>query len=233
MVSIVGFVGVVAVQAQHLSLPANSIPLSAPAGQELLLSSHERAAYWPLSIRYVTQVGLSHCGPASAVMVLNALGIPAPAGTDHAPYHEFDQDNFFTPATEKILPRQRLYHMGATLDELAAMVAAHGVAVEAHHASSGGLDEFRRLARQAVNSTDTFIIASFDRTPLPQEGGTHFSPLAAYNESTDRFLVMDVARFHYPPWWVTAEALFKGMSTLDATAGKNRGFLIIKGPRKG
>ena len=32
------------------------------------------------------------------------------------------------------------------------------------------------------------------------------SPLGAYDEKADRFLILDVARYKYPPVWVTAEA---------------------------
>ena len=92
----------------------------------------------------------------------------------------------------------------------------------------GRVGPVRTLARHAVNSSHELIIANFDRTPMPQEGGTHFSPIAAYDPHTDRFLVMDVARFHYPPWWATTEMLFKGMNTFDMTAGKNVAILLFR-----
>jgi hypothetical protein len=47
------------------------------------------------------------------------------------------------------------------------------------------------------------------------EGGGHFSPLAAYHEESDSFLVMDVARYKYPPFWVHADLLCQAMATPD------------------
>ena len=46
----------------------------------------------------------------------------------------------------------------------------------------------------------------FDRKVLHQKGSGHFSPLAAYHEAEDRFLLMDVARYKAPPCWVKAES---------------------------
>ena len=217
--------------AQHIPLPASSISLESPAGQQLLLASRDRGNYWPLSSRHETQCVGSHCGPASCVMVLNALGVPAPAAAHHPPFREFEQGNFFTPETDKILPEAQLRRRGATLEQLGAMLECHGVKVDVHHAQDGGLEEFRLLARRAVGSSGEFVIVNFLRKPLAQISGAHFSPLAAYHAETDRFLVMDVARYKYPPFWVTAESLFSAMTTLDRESGKNRGYLLIRADR--
>jgi hypothetical protein len=61
--------------------------------------------------------------------------------------------------------------------------------------------------------------------------GGHISPLAAYDDKTDRFLIMDVARYKYPPVWVKASDIFDAMNTPDAiNDGKTRGYvLVVKG----
>ena len=64
--------------ADTLPLPANLIGLDSPAGQKLLFEAESRAAYFPLSLQFVTQQSQSFCGVASLVMVLNALKVPAP-----------------------------------------------------------------------------------------------------------------------------------------------------------
>lgn len=46
-------------------------------------------------------------------------------------------------------------------------------------------------------------------------GGGHFSPLGAYHASTDSFLIVDVAKYKYPPVWVAAETLFSSLATVD------------------
>ena len=215
-------------RAQTLTLPATSIGLNSPEGQRLLLESTYRADYWPLSIAYQTQAQPSHCGPASSVMVLNALGLPAPASGVHPPFHRFDQDNFFSPAAQRVLSLDRLSHQGATLEELAGMISSWGAQVQVEHARPGGLEDFRRQAREALGSGTRFVIINFHRDPLGQVGGSHFSPLAAYHQGTDRFLVMDVARFRYPPFWVPAEQLYAAMDTTDSVSHQSRGYLLIQ-----
>ena len=40
-----------------------------------------------------------------------------------------------------------------------------------------------------------FVVASYDRRSLGQTGTGHFSPIAAYEKSSDSVLILDVARF--------------------------------------
>jgi hypothetical protein len=63
---------------------------------------------------------------------------------------------------------------------------------------------------------------------LGQEIGGHISPLAAYDAKSDRFLVLDVARYKYPPVWVRTADLFGAMNTVDKdNNGKTRGFVLV------
>ena|GEM_PF-2127240 len=43
-----------------------------------------------------------------------------------------------------------------------------------------------------------------------QEGGDHFSPIAAYDEGSGRLLVLDVTGYRYPTVRVSAEEPFLG-----------------------
>lgn len=214
--------------AQQMPLPDTSVALSSKAGQQLLLESEHRTDYWPLSMHHESQVNNSFCGPASAVMVLRALGSPPPPSTTNPPFNEFQQANFFNAATDKVLTQSALLKQGATLDELAGMLQAHGLKTTVRHVSSGQVDLFRKEASQAVADESRFVIINFDRDPLKQKGGTHFSPLAAYHAPSDRFLVMDVARFRYPPFWVKTELLYQGMNTVDTVSAKTRGYVLVE-----
>ena len=214
--------------AQPLKLPASSIGLDSAAGQQLLLESSDRSDYWPLSLHFETQATPAQCGAASAVMVLNSLAIARPPNATHPPFLEFTQDNFFSALAESVLSRQKLNQQGATLDELGGMLASWNLDVQVHHAAPGGLDDFRTQARAALASGTQFVIINFHRDPLEQVGGSHFSPLAAYHQGSDRFLVLDVARFRYPPYWITAERLFAAMQTVDGVSQQTRGYLLIQ-----
>ena len=177
----------------------------------------------------MTQKTQAYCGVASMVMVLNALGVPAPTTPEYRPYHTFTQDNLLNEETDAILPRDVLAHQGMTLDQLGDLVALHHpVTVEVHHAAEGGLDAFRAAARDYLAHDDRFVIVNYLRKAIQQETGGHISPLGAYDAETDRFLILDVARYKYPPVWVKASDLFDAMNTVDAVnAGRTRGYVLI------
>jgi hypothetical protein len=61
-----------------------------------------------------------------------------------------------------------------------------------------------------------------------QGRGAHISPLAAYDADTDRFLILDVSRYKYPPVWVVAAELFAAMNTTDTdNQDRTRGFVLL------
>ena len=214
--------------AETLPLPAGLTDFSSHDGETFLLESNAREAYFPISIHFVTQKTQAYCGVASMVMVLNALNVPAPTTPAYEPYHTFTQDNVLDDKTDTVLPRDVLARQGMTLDQLGALLALHPVAVEVHHAADGGLDAFRAAARAALGTNDHFVIVNYLRKILGQQTGGHISPLAAYDEKTDRFLILDVARYKYPPVWVKAYDLFDAMNTPDpSNGGKTRGFVVV------
>jgi glutathione-S-conjugate glycine hydrolase len=214
--------------ADTLPLPPGLTDFSAPEGEKFLLESKALEAYFPLSIHFVTQRTQAYCGVASMVMVLNALNVPAPSTPAYQPYRTFTQDNVLDDSTDAVLPRDVLARQGMTLDQLGALLALHPVAVEVHHAADGGLDAFRAEARAALESGDRFVIVNYLRKALGQQIGGHISPLAAYDEKADRFLILDVARYKYPPVWVKTSDLFDAMNTTDpSNGGKTRGYVVV------
>ena len=228
LVVMIGLCGASAA-AQTLSLPDNLIDLRSHQGEELLRDSDAYAAFVPLSVNFVTQENQAFCGVASIVMVLNAMQLPAPAVPAYDPYHTFTQDNFFNERTEAILPRETLAEQGMTLDQLGALLGTEPVKVEVHHAADSNLDEFRKTAREYLSREDQFVIVNYLRKAIGQEKGGHISPLAAYDAETDRFLILDVSRYKYPPVWVTASQLFAAMNTTDSdNENKTRGFVLVK-----
>jgi len=214
--------------AQTLPLPDNLINLDSGKGSALLQESEALQSYWPLSIQFVTQKNQAFCGVASIVMVLNALGIPAPTTPEFEPYRTFTQENVFTPATETILPQATVLKMGMTLDQIGAFIATYAVKAKIHHASDSSLEEFRKLAKEYLNASGHHVIVNYLRKSMGQEKGGHISPLAAYDADTDRFLILDVARYKYPPVWVSAADLFTAMNTTDSeNQNRTRGFVLV------
>jgi hypothetical protein len=63
-------------------------------------------------------------------------------------------------------------------------------------------------------SRTSFVIVSYTRKTLGQTGDGHFSPVGGYDRATDSILILDVARFKYPPHWVPVEMMWEAGSTI-------------------
>ncbi len=214
--------------AETLPLPSNLTALSSDEGEKFLLESGALATYVPIADHFVTQKTQAYCGVASIVMVLNAVGVPAPTSAEYQPYRIFTQDNLLDEHTDAVLPREVLARQGMTLDQLGGLFALHPVTIEVHHAAEGSLDAFRAAARGYLAAKDRFVVVNYLRKAIGQKLGGHISPLAAYDAKADRFLILDVARYKYPPVWVTASDLFDAMNTTDAANdNKTRGYVLI------
>lgn len=207
-----------------LPLPERLVALDSAAGAELLRDSEDRAAYGPLSRHFVTQQSGAYCGVASMVTVLNALGIAAPGAPP-----VFTQDTLLDDESDAVLPRRVLARQGMTLDQLGALLRLQPVTVEVRHAADTTVEAFRAAARRHVAGADRFVIVNYLRRAIGQRRGGHISPLAAYDADSDRFLVLDVASYKYPPAWVPAADLFAAMDTPDArNDGRSRGYVLVR-----
>lgn len=216
------------VLAQTLPLPRNLITFSSAQGEQLLLASKAREDYWPLSIQFVTQNNQAYCGVASMVMVLNALSIPAPVAPEYSPHHVFTQANFFNnEQTRKVIAPEVVSQKGMTLDQLGQLLGSYSVKVKVYHAGQTSLEDFRKLVAENLKQENNFVLVNYLRKAIGQEKGGHISPIAAYNEQTDRFLILDVSRYKYPPVWVKAADLWQAMATMDSESGKTRGFVLV------
>ena len=179
-------------------------------------------------MQFVTQKTPAYCGVASIVMVLNAMSIPAPETSGFGKYRFFNQDNLFkNPRTEKIISAETVSRRGMTLEQIAGLLESYPVRAKVYHGSEVTLDEFRNLLVTNLQQDDNFAIVNYLRREIGQERGGHISPIAAYNKQSDRFLLLDVSRYKYPPIWVKAEELWQAINTLDRASGKTRGFVLV------
>jgi hypothetical protein len=223
-----------------LDLPSNLINFTSPQGQELLEHSLKKSWKNPgesntlkLISHFATQKTTTYCGVASLAMVMNSSNLQKIDDPLHKPFHYFTQDNFFNEEVEAIVPEKSkdgikgVENIGITLDQLTLMAKSFGLYAKAHHANEiGSLKEFRKVLEKAF-SHQQFVIVNFTRVGLGQEGGGHHSPIAAYDVKNDRVLMLDVARYKYPAYWVTTEDLWKGVNTTDSDAKATRGILVI------
>ncbi len=212
--------------AQTLPLPDQLTSLTSPEGKQLLQDSESQADFIPLMSQFVTQINQAFCGIASTVMVLNALGVPAPAAPEWDQQY-FTQDNLFNDRTEAVIVRPTVERQGLTLAELAGILSSYPVQVEVYYGSDISLEAFRERSATNLAEPNNYVLINYVRRAIGQERGGHISPIAAYDADTDQFLILDVSRYKYPPVWVQAETLWQAINTVDAVSGKTRGFLLI------
>ena len=101
-----------------------------------------------------------------------------------------------------------------------------------YHTAESGADAFRSVARQNVATADHFLLVNYQRAAMGQGEIGHITPIAACNVKTDRLLILDVASYRYPPVWVSTEALWNAMNTVDPASGRTRGFAVVTAPNK-
>ncbi|HEY9702658.1 MAG TPA: phytochelatin synthase family protein [Allocoleopsis sp.] len=214
--------------AQTLPLSENLINFNSNEGEKLLIESNARKDYFPLSINFVTQNNQAFCGVASIVMVLNSMNIPKPETNIYGKFRIFTQDNFFNnPETQKVKTSEKVAKEGMTLAQLQQLLESYNVKVDMYYGSEVSVDKFRTLVKTNLKQPNNFVLVNYLRKTINQESGGHISPIAAYNEKSDRFLILDVSRYKYPPVWVKTSDLWKAISTVDSSTGKSRGFVMI------
>jgi glutathione gamma-glutamylcysteinyltransferase len=88
---------------------------------------------------------------------------------------------------------------------------------------------FRDHVRAACSDAEgPVLIANYSRSAVGQSGTGHFSPIGGYSAATDRVLVLDTARFKYPPHWLPLESLFAAMEEHDPDNRSPRGWLTLE-----
>jgi hypothetical protein len=185
------------------------------------------ADYWQLSPTFAVQNTQSYCSVASAITVLNAMPIKKPVDPAYAPYAYFTQRNYFTPEVTKVISPQTVLTMGMTREQMAETLALHGVKVKSIAGDTLNDEGLRTLLQQALGDDGQFVLVNYFRANLGQVGGGHWSVLAAYDAQTDSVLILDVAKYKYPPVWVGINTLRQAISTLDTTSNKTRGLVIV------
>ena len=204
------------------------VGLEAPEGRQLLFESEAHEAFFPLISHFETQKSTAHCGPASIVMVLNALRVRAPKA--FGSYRLFTQDNLFDPLSEPVTSDETVAERGMALIEVARVLQAYGLSVDVHYADQSSVAAFRDSAAEHLRQPASHVIVNYSRTALGQEGPGHISPLGAYDADSDRFLILDVSRYKAPAVWVPAERLFAAMAEPIGPEAGTRGYLLIRAP---
>lgn len=219
-------------RAQRLRVGGDLVALDSEEGRRLLLRSGANTDFFELAGTLETQQTQAFCGVASAVSVLNALSVAAPVEKRWSPYRAFTQDSLFGRCVRGVVTPESVGRGGMTMAQLASLLQCHAVRATVTHADTLDVGQLRRTLAASLARRDDLVIANYDRATLGQEGYGHLSPLGAYDAESDRVLVMDVARYKYPPVWVPAARLLAAMQTTDPDAGQSRGFVTVSVARR-
>jgi hypothetical protein len=116
---------------------------------------------------------------------------------------------------------------GIQLRQFQGMLQAHGLEVQLRIVDDK-LPEATITAelKQNLKTAGDYVIVNYHRPVLGQKGGGHISPLGAYDEASDSFLIMDVNPNGQSWVWVKAAELVRAMRTLDVV--ENRGYVLVK-----
>jgi len=172
---------------------------------------------WALPVAATYQAGIefqrngSVCGPTSLANVLHSLKQP---GNQES---VLQGTNFSTVLG--YLPE------GLTLDQLAD-ISRQKLQRKVTVLRDLDLTAFREQLRHVNDPARRYVI-NFSRGPLFGTGGGHHSPIAGYLDQEDLVLILDVNK-KYGPWLVKPERLYEAMNTIDTTAQKKRGLLLIE-----
>ncbi|KAJ6828854.1 glutathione gamma-glutamylcysteinyltransferase 1-like isoform X1 [Iris pallida] len=206
-----------------------AVEFASPEGKKLFseaLGSGTMEGFFNLISYFQTQSEPAYCGLASLAMVLNALLID-PGKKWKGPWRWFDESML-----DCCEPLEKVKAEGITFGKVACLAHCAGAKVEAFRTNQSTMDNFRNHVIQCTKSEDCHLITSYHRKAFKQTGTGHFSPIGGYHAGKDMVLILDVARFKYPPHWVPLALLWEAMDTIDEATGHPRGFMIISKHQK-
>jgi glutathione gamma-glutamylcysteinyltransferase len=236
---------------EHISMykkkiPKPLIPFASEQGKNLFkqaLNEGNMQNFFDLSEQFVTQARPEDCAVSSLVMVLNSLGID-PGKKWKGPWRWYSEDLLSCVDQEK---------SGFSLHEflrLARCNKAHAMGFYAKSPLSApsedytcgehsgklqyrsvSMETFRTAVLATCRQAKFYMAANYSRKALGQSGDGHYSPIAGYNEASDMCLILDVARFKYPAYWLPLSLAYEALVRPDPETQKPRGFVCVSRSR--
>ncbi|CAN1270331.1 Glutathione gamma-glutamylcysteinyltransferase 1 [Linum perenne] len=205
-----------------------AIDFASSEGKQIFLEAVQNGTmegFFKLVSYFQTQSEPAYCGLASLSMVLNALAID-PRRKWKGPWRWFDESML-----DCCEPLEKVKAEGISFGKVVCLARCAGAKVEAHRTSQSTIDDFRNHVIRCSSSDNCHVISSYHRGVFEQTGTGHFSPIGGYHAGKDMALILDVARFKYPPHWVPLRLLWEAMDKVDITTGHRRGFILLSRPQ--
>ena len=206
-------------------------------GIHRLETSTYKIDFFKLANNFDIQNNRLFCGPATATTLLNSLRLQNPLITlpeDKAilsktdlkylpskewqpSYNRYSQDNIFLKSSKKrpyVLgkPIENERDYGFQLRQFADLFEKHGAKVIIRVIDEQA--DFKKMKQEILENLerrDDYVAVNYKRSALGQAGGGHISPIGAYHEDSDSFLIMDVIPSISEWVWVKADFLFEAM----------------------
>lgn len=200
------------------TLPDSCVSFSSREGktifEEALLSGHMEC-YFKLASQFRTQDEPAFCGLSTLVMVLNALEID-PGKVWKRPWRWYHESMLNCCVPIAVMEKE-----GITMDQFISMAENNCLETSLTYVDeTASLKAFRAVIHNYTKQDESVITLSYSRSVLSQTGDGHFSPVGGYHPSRDLVLILDTARFKYPPYWVPVSLLFEAMQAKDNSTGK-------------
>lgn len=240
---------------QPLKEDSGLVAFSSAEGLSRLSRSTFKVDFPELANQFEAQSNAAFCGPTSAAIVLNASfrrkgDLPHdrsrlraadlqffPSGLDPS-LARFTQDNVIDKGKKTraqvlgepmLINGKQIQDFGYQLRQLDEMLIANGVQTKLVVVDDAKpLAEIRGDLIDNMKRSNNYVIVGYKRSAVGQKGGGHISPVGAYDETSDSFLVLDVNPTSAGWVWMGAATLAMGMRTFDTV--ENRGYILIEAP---
>ncbi|GAA5834600.1 hypothetical protein JCM11251_007050 [Rhodosporidiobolus azoricus] len=234
-------------------LPETCTAFASQRGKELFakaLAEGNMEGYFTLAGALETQSDPAYCGLGTLCSILNALEVD-PQRKWRGAWRWYDQTML-----DCCRPLTDIAAVGLTLSEFTCLARCNGLRARLvspllsvspstlssltpratdpsslmnPSAREEGLARFRRDLKEVCSSDGrkSAMAISYSRKTLGQTGDGHFSPVGGYCEEEDMVLILDVARFKYPQYWVPTTLAYDSMIPLDKATNQPRGYVLL------
>lgn len=156
--------------------------LNTAPGQSLIVRSGT-PVFWQLVIWMSTAQTALEAGGVSALVILHALGV--------------NQAKINQPVT--------------SLSDMQNALANYSVKSTVYDSAMVDVDFVKQQWKEVFADGKHYVVAHFNKADLGMPPGGEFAPIGAYDKQSDRFLVMEVERERFAPYWVKAADLWRAM----------------------
>jgi len=229
------------------------VEFASDEGVKRFSNSTAKVDFFTLANQFEGQSNGLFCGPTTAAIVLNALrpignaSLPKDKSrfsADDLKYLPKEFDPSLARYTQDVVvekgkkPRAEVFgkpvksgdkevdDFGYQLRQFNDLLLANGLKTEMHVVDDK-FDSKKVISDMAANlkKRNDYVIVNYKRAEVGQKGGGHISPVAAYDQKSNSFLILDVNPSKATWVWMPADTLIKGMRSFDTV--ENRGYVLV------